>query len=108
MVRIRPVLFSRGGAVCPTIDQHDQVQQHAQIETTHCDLTGILDRGRAPVGPFAGNAEAAAFYLTQKQRVDTRDAARLQYWKALALERMKRMADLSPTQIRVGLLCSSR
>jgi hypothetical protein len=26
----------------------------------------------------------------------------------LALERMKRMTDLSPTQIRVGLLCSSR
>jgi hypothetical protein len=46
--------------------------------------------------------------VTQEQGVDTRDAARLQYGEALALERMKRMADLSPTQIRVGHLCSSR
>ncbi len=90
------------------IDQHDQVQQHAQIETTRCDVTGILDRWRAPVGPFAGNAEAAAFYVTQKQRVDTRDAARLQYWEALALERMKWMTDLRPTQMLIERVCSSR
>ena len=90
------------------IDQHDQVQQHAQIETTRCDVTGILDRWRAPVGPFAGNAEAAAFCMTQNQRVGAGDAARLQDREALSSEGMKRMADLSPTQMLAGRLCSSR
>jgi hypothetical protein len=46
--------------------------------------------------------------MTQEQRVNSSDATRLQYGKALAFKRMERMADLGPSQIRVGHLCSSR
>ena len=90
------------------IDQRDQFQQHAQIEVAHGDVTIIGNRRCAPIGPFARNAEAAALCMTQKQCVGAGDTPRLQYGKALASEGMKRMTDLSPTQMLAEHLCSSR
>lgn len=91
------------------IDQRDQLQQHVQIEGT-CGGAGVVvdDRRRAPVGPLACNAEAAAFHMTEQQRVSARDTTLLQNGKALAPEGMKRMTDLSPSQMLVEHLCSSR
>jgi len=87
------------------VDQRDQLQQHVQIEAAH----GVVINGRSPpIGPFARNAEAAAIYMTEQQCVDARDAARLEDRKTLAPEWMKRMADLSPSQMLVERLCSSR
>ena len=90
------------------VDQRDELQQHAQIEARHRDLAIVFDGRRTPIGPFAGNAEASAFYMTQQQCVDARHPARLQDREALSSEGMKRMADLSPTQMLVERLCSSR
>jgi hypothetical protein len=47
--------------------------------------------------------EIAATYC-----VNSADATRLQYGKALAFKWMERMADLSPSQILGERLCSSR
>jgi hypothetical protein len=68
----------------------------------------VLDEGCAPVGAFAGNAEAAAFHMTEEQCVGARDAALLQNGKALTSEGTERLTNLSPTQMLVERLCSSR
>jgi len=62
--------------------------------------------GGSQVGPFPRDGEAAAFGVAQDQRVDPRDAPRLEHSKALAATWMERMPDLSPTRRVAGRVCS--
>jgi len=52
---------------------------------------------RSEVGPFKGHGEAAALGLAQNERVNSADAPRLQYAKALTSTRVEGMRNLHPT-----------
>jgi len=81
-----------------------QLEQRLDIEPARCDVVERI----SPVRPFASNAETAVLALAQNQRIDASYTAFLQYFKALASKRMKRVADLRPSQIQTAVRCSLR
>ena len=85
------------------LDEAREITKQIGVESAS---RAIARRGRGEVGPFKGNGEAAAFGITQDECVDTSDAARLQYAKALTSTRVEGMRDLRPTQKVVGPMCS--
>ena len=67
-----------------------------------------MNRRISPVCPLTGDAETAALALANNQRVYACYAPLLEYFKALPSKRMKRMADLCPSQIQTVVKCSLR
>jgi hypothetical protein len=57
---------------------------------------------------FARDAETAAFQLAEDKSIDARYASLLEYFEALASQWMERVADLSPSQMRAVVQCSSQ
>ena len=83
------------------LDEAREVAKQIRVESTARTIGG-----RSEVGPFKRHGEAAALGITQDERVDAADAARLQYTKALTSTRVEWMRDLRPTQKVIGLVCS--
>jgi hypothetical protein len=68
---------------------------------------GRLTRRRhIPVGPFTSNRDAAACRLTQDQRLGFANTPGFEDRKALSLQGMEWMSNLSPSQRLVGNLGS--
>jgi len=53
----------------PLIDEF--FEEDAKFEATSGHFMIVLDARRTPIGPFAGDAEAAKVYVSQDQRLDT-------------------------------------
>src|SRR6266852_4940217 len=85
------------------LQQGDQLEKQLGIEPLRRKPEGVGQWWIGPVGPFARDTEAAAFQLAEDQRVDTRYASFLEYFEALAAQRVERMEDFSPSQRRTGL-----
>ena len=81
-----------------------QFKESLRIEPPWYDVEERI----GPVRPLPCNAETTALALAKNQRIDASYTALLQYFKALPSKRMKRMADLRPSQIRTAVRCSLR
>jgi hypothetical protein len=67
-----------------------------------------VDRIRiGPVRPVACDAEGAVREITEDQGVEAREASPLEDFESLPTQRMEWVADLSPSQMRIGHQCSS-
>lgn len=60
-----------------------------------------------PVRPVTRDAEAAVREIAEDQGVEAREASPLEDFESLAAQRMEWVADLSPSQMRIGHQCSS-
>ena len=74
------------------LDEARELAKQVGVESTRA-----MDLRCSEVGPFEGHGEAAALGLTQDERVNPADAARLQDAKALTSTRVEGMRDLRPT-----------
>ena len=85
----------------------NQFEQQFCFETARWEAERFTHRRISPVRPLARYAEAAILALAENQRIDAGHASLLEHFKALPSKRMKRMANLRPSQIRTDDLCSS-
>lgn len=90
------------------LQQSGQLEKRPGLQPAQRQLERIIPRRIGPVRPLARDAETAPLALAEDQRVDARYPSLLEYFEALASKRMERMTDLSPSQRRTGLKCSSR
>ena len=79
------------------LNQRDQITKRVQVKSRRRAVDSLAGVGRGEVGPFPSDGEAAALDISQDQRVDTGNAARLQHSEALAPTWMERMPNLGPT-----------
>ncbi len=84
----------------------NQLEKGFGLEPTGREAERFMNRRISPIRPLARYAETAALAFAQNQRVYACYAPLLEYFKAMAPTRMKRMTDLRPSQIRTALKCS--
>ena len=89
------------------VQQGNQLEKRLGIEPLRRETERVVQGRIGPVGPFARDAEGAALQLAEDQSVDAGQASFLEHFEALAPKRVGRVTDLSPSQMRAGLKCSS-
>ena len=72
-----------------------QFEKRPRIEPAGRNAEGRI----SPVRPLTRNAETTDLALTENQSIDASYTPPLEHFKALASKRVKRMADLRPSQI---------
>src|SRR5215467_8775884 len=80
------------------LEEGDQLQKRLGIEPSRRKTEGVGQWWIGPVGPFACDTEAAAVQLAEDQPVNTGYASFLEYFEALAAQRVERVADFGPSQ----------
>ena len=91
----------------PFVQRREQLRQvHEQGGVEHV-LSSRYAR-QPPIRPILDDGVAAPLRVAKNEAVDAGGTARLEYLKSLATQRMERMGDGSPSQTKVGVVCSSR